>query len=164
MFLLTFSFLLSTLKQMAAAVAKLKSTRNRQSLNPEDVVNRRFAAKKQVEGMKKKAESSIASPSAGTKNSASKKRKGNKAKSSIASPSAGTKNSDSKKRKGAASSSSRKSARLASQSETGQVGKELGSLMEEAAESGNSGDDSDEEDDDDNEEDGGSKKKRSGKK
>ena len=151
---------------MAAAVAKLKSSRNRQSLNPEDVVNRRLAAKKQVEGMKKKAESSIASPSAGTKNSASKKRKGNKAKSSIASPSAGTKNSDSKKRKGAASSSSRKSARLASQSETGQVGKELGSLMEEAAESENSGDDSDddEEDDDDNEEDGGSKKKRSGKK
>lgn len=76
--------------------------------------------------------------------------------SSIASPSAGTKNSASKKRKGASSTSTRKSARISKFSETGQDGKKLGSLMEEAADSENN--------DDDDKEDGGSKKKRSGKK
>lgn len=135
MFLLTLSFLLSTLKQRAAA-SKLKSTRNRHSLNSQEIVNRRLAAKKHVEGMKKAGQMD--------------------GESSIASPSAGTKNSASKKRKGASSTSTRKSARISKFSETGQDGKKLGSLMEEAADSENN--------DDDDKEDGGSKKKRSGKK
>lgn len=135
MFLLTLSFLLSTLKQRAAA-SKLKSTRNRHSLNSQEIVNRRLAAKKHVEGVKKAGQMD--------------------GESSIASPSAGTKNSASKKRKGASSTSTRKSARISKFSETGQDGKKLGTLMEEAADSENN--------DDDDKEDGGSKKKRSGKK
>lgn len=138
MFLLTLSFLLSTLKQRAAAISKLKSTRNRQSFNAQEIVNRRLAAKKHVEGVKKAGQMD--------------------GESSIASPSAGTKNSASKKRKGASSTSTRKSARISKFSETGQDGKKLGSLMEEAADSENN------DDDDDDKEDGGSKKKRSGKK
>ena len=140
---LLISFLPTTLKQMEAAKAKLKSTRKRHSLDPQEVVNRRLAAKKQAQDLKRAEQMD--------------------AESSIASPSAGTRKSPRKKRKGVSSTSSRKSARVASRSETGQEGKKLGSLMEEAAEeAADSKNVSD--DDDDEEEDRGSNKKRSGKK
>ena len=112
-FLLTLSFLQSTLKQREAAKSKLKSTRNRHSLNPQEIVNRRLAAKKQAESLKRAEQMD--------------------AESSIASPPAGTRRSARKKRKGASSTSSRKSARVASLGEKGPDWKKLGSLMEEAA-------------------------------
>ena len=141
LYLLTLSFLLTTLKQRAGAIGKLKSGRRWQSLNAQDIANRQLAVKKHAEGLKLRAEK--------------------KAESSSATPTAENKSSASKKRKGASSSEvRRKSARVASLSEKGTEGKKLGSLMEEAADSENDDDD----DDDDDKEDVGSKKKRSGKK
>ena len=157
LYLLTLSLLLTTLKQRAAAIgrattkSKLKSGRRWPSLSAEDIANRQLAVKKHAEGLKKAAAQK-------------------KAESSNATPTAENKSSASKKRKGASSSEvRRRSSRVASLSEKGQVGKELGSLMEEVADETadpKNGDDDAKSvsDDDDNEEDGGSKKKRSGKK
>ena len=155
LYLLTLSFLLTTLKQRAAAIGrattigKLKSGRRWPSLSAEDIANRQLAVKKHAEGLKLRAEK--------------------KAETSNATPTAENKSSASKKKKGASSSEvRRRSSRVASLSEKGPDGKKLGSLMEEVADETadpeNGNDDAKNVSDDDNEEDGGSKKKRRGKK